>query len=35
MTQKQVKKEMQAVGLVYQETKNTLPQQHFLVFAKT
>jgi ubiquinone/menaquinone biosynthesis C-methylase UbiE len=34
MTQKQVKKEMQAVGLVYQKTKNTLPQQHFMVFAK-
>jgi SAM-dependent methyltransferase len=34
MTQKQVKKEMQSVGLVYQETKNSLPQQHFMVFAK-
>lgn len=26
MTQKQVRKEMQAVGLVFQETKNILPQ---------
>jgi precorrin-6B methylase 2 len=34
MTQKQVKKEMQAVGLVWRETKNLLPQQHLMVFAK-
>ncbi|WP_413175336.1 class I SAM-dependent methyltransferase [Anabaena azotica] len=34
MTQKQVKKEMQAVGLIFQETKNTLPQQHLMVFSK-
>ncbi|TAE60688.1 MAG: class I SAM-dependent methyltransferase [Nostocales cyanobacterium] len=34
MTQKQAKKEMQAVGLVFQETKNKLPQQHFMVFTK-
>ncbi|PLZ95318.1 SAM-dependent methyltransferase [Fischerella thermalis CCMEE 5198] len=34
MTQKQVKKEMQAVGLVWRETKNFLPQQHLMVFAK-
>ncbi|HLP87175.1 MAG TPA: class I SAM-dependent methyltransferase [Nostocaceae cyanobacterium] len=34
MTQKQVKKEMQAVGLVWKETKNILPQQHFMVFEK-
>ncbi|NET02158.1 MAG: methyltransferase domain-containing protein [Sphaerospermopsis sp. SIO1G2] len=34
MSQRQVKKEMQAVGLVFQETKNNLPQQHFMVFTK-
>jgi ubiquinone/menaquinone biosynthesis C-methylase UbiE len=34
MTQRQVKKEMQAVGLVWRETKNFLPQQHFMVFEK-
>lgn len=34
MTQQQVKKEMQAVGLVVQESINSLPQQHLLVFAK-
>lgn len=34
MTQKQVKKEMQAVGLVWRETKNLLPQQHLMVFTK-
>ncbi|MBD2457028.1 class I SAM-dependent methyltransferase [Nostoc sp. FACHB-87] len=34
MTQKQVQKEMQAVGLVWRETKNLLPQQHLMVFAK-
>lgn len=34
MTQKQVKKEMQAVGLVWRETKNILPQQHLMVFEK-
>ncbi|BAZ47981.1 type 11 methyltransferase [Nostoc sp. NIES-4103] len=34
MTQKQVRKEMQAVGLVWQETKNLLPQQHVMVFEK-
>lgn len=33
MTQKQVIKEMQAVGLIWQETKNLLPQQHLMVFA--
>jgi ubiquinone/menaquinone biosynthesis C-methylase UbiE len=32
MTQRQVKKEMQSVGLVWRETKNFLPQQHFMVF---
>jgi ubiquinone/menaquinone biosynthesis C-methylase UbiE len=35
MTQKQVKKEMQAVGLVWRETQEFLPQQHFLVFEKS
>jgi ubiquinone/menaquinone biosynthesis C-methylase UbiE len=34
MTQKKVRKEMQAVGLVWRETKNFLPQQHFMVFEK-
>jgi precorrin-6B methylase 2 len=32
MTVAQCKKEMAAVGLVWKETKNFLPQQHFLVF---
>jgi ubiquinone/menaquinone biosynthesis C-methylase UbiE len=34
MTQKQVKKELTAVGLQWQETKEFLPEQHFLVFTK-
>jgi hypothetical protein len=34
MTQKQVKKEMKAVGLQWQETKEFLPEQHFFVFTK-
>ncbi|MFM7427011.1 MAG: class I SAM-dependent methyltransferase [Elainella sp.] len=34
MTQRQVRKEMQAVGLVWQETKSLLPQQHLMVFRK-
>lgn len=34
MTQKQVRKEMSAVGLVWLETKDFLPQQHFFVFEK-
>ena len=34
MTQKQVKKEMKAVGLKWQATKQFLPEQHFLVFSK-
>jgi len=34
MTQKQVRKEMQAVGLQWLETKNFLPQQHLMVFKK-
>jgi len=32
MTQRQVRKEMQAVGLVWQETKEILPQQHLMFF---
>ena len=35
MTQKQVKKELKAVGLKWQETKQFLPEQHFLVFSKS
>ncbi len=34
MSQKQVKKEMKTVGLVWQDTRDFLPQQHFLVFKK-
>ena len=34
MTQKQVKKELKAVGLKWQATKEFLPEQHFLVFSK-
>ncbi|UBF27255.1 class I SAM-dependent methyltransferase [Kovacikia minuta CCNUW1] len=34
MTQKQARKEMAAVGLVWQETMNFLPQQHVIVFGK-
>ncbi|WP_238993836.1 class I SAM-dependent methyltransferase [Calothrix sp. PCC 6303] len=34
MTQKQVKQEMQAVGLQWQETQRLLPQQHLMIFAK-
>ncbi len=34
MTQMQVKKEMEAVGLTYLETKNDLPQQHLMIFEK-
>ncbi|MEH2078095.1 MAG: class I SAM-dependent methyltransferase [Nostoc sp.] len=34
MTQKQVRKEMQAVGLVWRETKNLLPRQHLMIFEK-
>ncbi|KAI9133540.1 class I SAM-dependent methyltransferase [Acaryochloris sp. CCMEE 5410] len=32
MTQKQVRKEMLKVGLVWKETKNLLPQQHLMFF---
>ncbi|MDG2616678.1 class I SAM-dependent methyltransferase [Thermoleptolyngbya sichuanensis XZ-Cy5] len=34
MTQRQVKQEMQAVGLVWRETKGFLPQQHLMIFQK-
>ena len=34
MSQKQVKKEMQAVGLIWCKTEEFLPQQHFMVFEK-
>ncbi len=34
MTQKQVKKEVQALGLTWQKTQETLPQQHILTFRK-
>lgn len=34
MSEKQVKKEMAAVGLKWLETQSFLPQQHFLVFEK-
>lgn len=34
MTQKQVRKEMNAVGLQWLETKNFLPQQHVMIFQK-
>ncbi len=32
MTQKQVRKEMQAAGFLWRETKSFLPQQHLMVF---
>lgn len=35
MSERQVKKEMKAVGLQWQQTKEFLPEQHFLVFQKT
>lgn len=34
MTQKQVQKEMQMLGLRWLETKNFLPQQHLMIFEK-
>lgn len=34
MTQKQVKKEMQAMGLIWYKTEKFLPKQHFMVFQK-
>jgi precorrin-6B methylase 2 len=35
MTQAQVKTELTAAGLIWKETQNFLPQQHFLVFEKS
>ncbi|MBW4662434.1 MAG: class I SAM-dependent methyltransferase [Drouetiella hepatica Uher 2000/2452] len=35
MTQRQVKKEMQAVGLIWQQTQDSLPQQHLMTFGKS
>jgi len=32
MTQNQVRKEMQAVGLAWKQTQNFLPSQHLMVF---
>ncbi|HET6568741.1 MAG TPA: class I SAM-dependent methyltransferase [Rhodothermales bacterium] len=34
MTEMQAIKEMEAVGLVWQQTKSILPQQHFMIFEK-
>ena len=34
MTQAQARKEMTAVGLEWVETRDVLPQQHFMVFRK-
>jgi hypothetical protein len=34
MTVAQVRKELEAVGLIWKETKNFLPYQHFIVFEK-
>lgn len=34
MTVAQARKEMEAVGLVWKETKRFLPQQHFIIFEK-
>ncbi|MBW4522269.1 MAG: class I SAM-dependent methyltransferase [Scytolyngbya sp. HA4215-MV1] len=34
MTQKQVRQEMQVVGLTWQETQDFLPQQHLMIFRK-
>ena len=34
MTEAQARREMEAVGLVWAETKDVLPQQHFMVFEK-
>jgi ubiquinone/menaquinone biosynthesis C-methylase UbiE len=34
MTEAQVRRELEAVGFTWQETRNFLPQQHFFVFTK-
>lgn len=35
MSQKQVRREMESVGLTYLETRNNLPQQHIIIFEKS
>ena len=35
MTQRQARKEMEAVGLTWESTKNFLPQQHFMIFRRS
>jgi hypothetical protein len=35
MTQRQVRKEMDAVGLHWVKTDETLPQQHIFIFGKS
>ena len=35
MTEKQVKKEMKKVGLVWDKTEEILPQQHLIFFQKS
>ncbi|MGB3403427.1 MAG: methyltransferase domain-containing protein [Microcoleaceae cyanobacterium] len=34
MTEKQVRKELESVGFIWQETNETLPQQHLVIFQK-
>jgi hypothetical protein len=34
MTEKQARREMEAVGLAWKSTQEFLPQQHVMVFAK-
>jgi ubiquinone/menaquinone biosynthesis C-methylase UbiE len=34
MTQRQARKEMEAVGLTWESTKKFLPQQHFMIFRR-
>lgn len=34
MTEAQAKKELEAAGLVWRETRNFLPQQHFMIFER-
>jgi ubiquinone/menaquinone biosynthesis C-methylase UbiE len=34
MTQKQARREMEAIGLEWESTKNFLPQQHFMIFRR-
>ena len=35
MTQRQARKEMEAVGLTWESTRNFLPQQHFMIFRRS